>query len=186
LIAIGTANGGSPDDPYNATQYQDILYDSNIDLIILGYRTSLFKKNDPTPSVDEISELIKASLKTPGNGDESFLDIVERINKPVLLHVKWNSAYRQNEFNFFDVSEVHNNVVLDFSDQVKMYEATVEALKDPELSRFIKGLNVHGYWWNDMFDIYYPPHDTIVPASGDKSHNIRNKPVEQALKCLFE
>ena len=66
-----------------------------------------------------------------------------------------------------------------------MYEGTFKAILDPQISQHVKGIIVHGYFWNDLFDIYYPPHGSIVTGTGDRSPNIRNKPSENLLKLWF-
>ena len=52
-----------------------------------------------------------------------------------------------------------------------MYEAVLNALQDPEIRKAIIGLKPHGYSWNDIFDLYYPPNGVITPASIEKAES---------------
>ena len=116
----------------------------------------------------------------------SLVDIINDIGKPFVLHTGWTSSARQNDFEWFEMNNILPEVILDYSDQVKMYEATLHVLSDPEIGSVLKGLKPHGYFWNDQFDNYYPPYDVIVPASGAKGESIRNKPAEKVIKLWFE
>ncbi len=189
LIGIGSAMGGSYNNLFNVCQYQEILNDENIDVIIAEYGVKLFEKAEPTLTINDIEERIKMSLITKGNGGESFIEIANRISKPFIFHFSWNSAKRQNEFEFFEPADPialdNPHVKLDFYDQVRMYEGTIQAVLDPQISQYIDGIIIHGYFWNDMFDTFYPPNGSIVNTSGDRAPNIRNKPAEKLIRLWF-
>ena len=125
-------------------------------------------------------------MKQRGQGTESLVMTGNRLNKPFILRTAWNSSYRQNEFQFFEVHQLNPDVRLDFSDQVKMSEATFDALNDYEIKNVIKGIIIQQYFWIDQFNVFHPPTGSIVPASGDKSPNIRNKPAEKLIKLWFK
>lgn len=184
-IGLTTVIGGTPQNPFNVAQYQSILSNNGIDVIFLNYNVKLYDESTPVFDIDTLSYLIKNSLFNKGNGKESFVDIANRLNKPIIFHLKWNSAKQQNNFNFFEVAADNSNIQKDLAEQVRLYEASFHVINMSELKGLFLGVSNHGFFWNDQYDIFYPPNKSIVPGSGELAESTRNKPVEKTLLNLW-
>ena len=188
LIGVATALGGDFVDPFNLTQYDDLLMNTNIDILFLNYGVRLFDSTEPNPDVRTLYERILRSFASAHQGSESYVATARRLEKPIIVRTAWVSAHRQNDFRFIDQARPasgYAHVVRDYSDQVRLYEATAAAMADPSLTDVFSGLAIQGFYFNDLFDIYFPPRDVVVPVAGDKAYNTRNKPAEALISFIF-
>ena len=167
---------------YSMSEYYNQLY-SRFDYAEISFQPKIAKKNDP--SVAELKsqfEVIMADYVEP------FANVVQ---KPIYLQVILPSFDGANvntslAFTFF----FRTDIVLDFQEQVDMYEAIFQAIDDEP---YIEGIFSRGYWY---FDLNYELDEIGNPvfdydlSTGQRfyyahHHTVRNKPATQVLRLNY-